>query len=199
MPAAQLLAAGLETLANALLSLDDKSQQRLTALSGKSLKVTLNELPWPLTLVFSNQIDVQVNSEGSADCDIALSIATLDKLKDSSQISQLIKENSLILEGDINIAQQFSALIRELNIDWEEQLSAYTGDVVAHQVFKIGQDFHKGMLSNIDKLGKILSEGAMEEKQIAAHPLAVEDFSHKVNELRADVARIEAKIATLEE
>lgn len=198
MPAPQLLTAGVELALNKLLEMDPDSQQRLKPLYGKRLQVKLEELPWPLTFAFSEQVDVLAD-EHQVDCTIELSIATLQKMQDISQLSQLIQQQELSLNGDMHTAQSFSNLVKELNIDWEEQLSRYTGDVIAHQSFKTARRIHHAALSQLQRFGEILKDTAMDEKQLTAHPLAVEDFSEQVNQLRSDVARFEARLLQLEQ
>jgi ubiquinone biosynthesis accessory factor UbiJ len=198
MSAPQLLTAGIELALNNLLSLDPDSRQRLVPLNGRRLQVKLHELPWPLTFAFSNRVDVLAN-EQQVDCTIELSVATLQKMQDISQLSQLIQQKELSLNGDMHTAQSFSNLFKELNIDWEEQLSRYTGDVIAHQSFKTARHLHHTALSRLQRFGEILRDTAMDEKQITAHPLAVEDFSEQVNQLRSDVARFEARLLQLEQ
>ncbi|WP_088331281.1 SCP2 sterol-binding domain-containing protein [Lacimicrobium sp. SS2-24] len=198
MPAPQLLTGGIEMAINNLLSLDPDSPQRLLPLNGKRLQVKLHELPWPLTFAFSQRVDVLAD-EQQADCTIVLSIATLKKMQDISQLSYLIQQQELSLNGDMHTAQSFSNLVKDLNIDWEEQLSRYTGDVIAHQSFRTARQLHHRLTAKLQRLGDILKDVAMDEKQLAAHPLAVEDFSEQVNDLRSDVARFEARLLQLEQ
>ena len=135
MPAKQLFSSALEVPLNTLLSLDDQSTKRLQPLQGKRLTVVLKELPWPLTLAFSERIDILMDQENQdADCIISMQLSTLSELQDSSQITRLIQQGKLDLQGDIQIAQHFSSLIKELDIDWEEHLSHYVGDVAAYQM-----------------------------------------------------------------
>lgn len=200
MPAAQLFTAGLEGAINHLLSLDDGAAKNLVPLSGKQLKVSLRELPRPLLFAFSDRVDVLVayNEDVKADCSLSLSLSTLQILQDPSQITNLIRQNKLDLQGDIHVAQDFSALIKQLDIDWEEHLSRYTGDVFAHTVFSTGRRLFETIRSKSDAILSTLSEGAVEEKQLAAHPIAVEHFCLEVNTLRSDADRFEARLAELE-
>jgi ubiquinone biosynthesis protein UbiJ len=207
MPFAQLLTSGLELGINQLLTLDPASQPRLKKLQGKQLKVTVRELPWPLIFSFSERIDVmteQVLDESpagqqlSVDCHIELALETLPELKDSSKISQLIQQNKLVLHGDINVAQAFSGLIKELDIDWEEQLSQYTGDVFAHQAFANMKAVFLSAQENMQKFSASLSETLMAEPAVGISAIQVSAFCDQVNELRSAAQRLEARLAILE-
>ncbi|MFQ3197653.1 MAG: ubiquinone biosynthesis protein UbiJ [Paraglaciecola sp.] len=210
MPLAQLFSAGIEFSLNQLLRLDPDSSLKLKKLTGKQLQVSVRELPWPLLFSFSEQIDVMAlpgDGESSVpdeaanlivDCHISLALETLSELRDSSKISQLIQQNKLTLEGDILVAQRFSSLIKELDIDWEEQMSKYTGDVVAHQSFTSIKSLFFIAGQQLQDFGQQLAHNLTQEDAIAAAKPAVDDFCEQVNELRSAVERLDARLSLLE-
>ena len=122
MPAAQLFCEVLEQGLNKLLALDPDSQTALQKLKGKRLIIALQELPFEILVVGSQQIDVLcLTSEEEqtdekivegADCYLKTSLWCLPELKDTSQLTQLIKQDKLVLDGDIQVAQAFSQLFR---------------------------------------------------------------------------------------
>jgi ubiquinone biosynthesis protein UbiJ len=202
------MTSGIELAMNQLLKLDDDSQQRLKKLAGKSLQVTIKELPWPLLFSFSNQIDLRAvippNNDleptpEPVDCVIELNLETLPKLKDSSQLTQLIQQKKLNLIGDIYVAQTFSALLKDLDIDWEEQLSGYTGDVVAHQTFTSMKALFDKAKSQIDQGAIELGEHLTQSNSIAVKPSEMMGFSRSVSDLRSATERLSARIALLEQ
>lgn len=209
MPIAQLVSAGIEFSLNQLLKLDPDCQPKLKKLAGKQLQVTIRELPWPLLFSFSEQIDVmaltpsKVESEiadipTEVDCHIILALETLEELRDSSKISQLIQQNKLTLVGDIHVAQGFSSLLKELNIDWEEQLSKYTGDVVAHQTFSSIKSILTVAQQQLQEFGQQLAHNLTQDDAIAVSKLTVENFCEQVNDIRSAAERLEARLALLE-
>jgi ubiquinone biosynthesis protein UbiJ len=206
MPFAQLVTSGIELAMNQLLKLDDDSQQRLKKLSGKSLQVTIKELPWPLLFSFSEQIDVRtvITSDNDSepepvDCLIELNLETLPKLKDNSQLTQLIQKKQLNLIGDIYVAQTFSALLKDLDVDWEEQLSRYTGDVLAHQTFSSMRTIFDTAKTQIEQGVIELGEYLTQSDSIAVKPSEMIEFSRGVSDLRSSTERLSAKIALLEQ
>ncbi len=203
---AQLVTSGIELAMNQLLKLDDDSQQRLKKLSGKSLQVTIKELPWPLLFSFSEQIDVGtvITSDNDSepepvDCLIELNLETLPKLRDSSKLTQLIQKKQLNLIGDIYVAQTFSALLKDLDIDWEEHLSQYTGDVAAHQTFTSMRTLFDSAKAQIEQGSVELGERLTQSDSIAVKPIEVAEFSHSVSELRSVTERLSARISFLEQ
>ncbi|MCV5224257.1 SCP2 sterol-binding domain-containing protein, partial [Escherichia coli] len=65
-------------------------------------------------------------------CYLSLNLSVLPELRDQANITRLIKQDKLELEGDIQLAQKFSQLMTDCKPDIEEWLSRVTGDVVAH-------------------------------------------------------------------
>ena len=208
MPAAQLFCEVLEQGLNKLLALDPDSQTALQKLKGKRLIIALQELPFDILVVGSQQIDVlcltsdeEQTGEGiveAADCYLNTSLWVLPELKDTSQLTQLIKQDKLVLEGDIQVAQAFSQLFMKLNIDWEEQLAKVTGDVLAHEIFRFGAR----MVSKAEKLRQslesLLGEAVIEEKHIAASPTLVNSFHRQVTKVEQQTDELERRISLLE-
>jgi len=207
MPFPQLLSATLEKSANHLLSLDPHSRTLLQGLKGKRLLLSLQELSQDLLLVFSEQIDVlcvdKQNADEkvteAADCYIAVSVFTLTQLRDSNQLTQLIKQEKLVLEGDIQLAQQFSQLFLQLNIDWEEQLAQRSSDVFAHEVFRLGRGFWSKASQLKNALANQFRDAMLEEKNIAAPPVLVSTFAREVDDLAVRVTSLEQRLKRFEE
>ena len=204
MPAAQLVSASIERIVNHLLKMDPESVKALHVIKNKQLTVKIREFPWPISFVFSERVDVliaeqsQGNNEDNTDCYIELSITTFEALQDTSQITKLIQSNALKLEGDLKVAQGFADMLKNIEIDWEDQLSKYTGDVAAHSIFEAARSAIGKISRHTQKLATMLGEGLLEEKHIAAHRVPVEDFCEEVNRLRSATERLEARLALLE-
>ena len=190
-----------------MLMLDPDSKQSLKKLNGKQLKLCIREFPWPLTFSFSDRVDVmgeELGMDGDSastqvcDCYIELNLETLPELQDSSKISQLIQRQKLVLEGDIQIAQEFSSLIKELNIDWEEQLSKYTGDVVAHQTFSSMKAVFDSAQQNFEKFGTDLTNLMMKENAIGVPASELENYYEQISELRSASDRLDARLSIIE-
>ncbi len=208
MPLPQLLTSAIEIGINQLLALDPDSPARLAKLKGKTLQVKVKELPWPLIFSFSDQVDVRTSQTAtneqpeapiSSDCFIELNLETLPKLKDSSQLTQLIQQQKLNLIGDIYIAQTFSTLIKDLDIDWEEQLSQYTGDVVAHQTFSTMQSAFSDLKRQLTTSAEQLSNKLTEPNGLSVSKNEFFLFSDDVSDIRSHVERLDARLAILEQ
>lgn len=197
MPFEPLMTAVIETSLNTLIQDDPDLVRRLARLKGQVIQVHLKEFDKRLTFVFSQQVDVLAHYEGTPDCTLSLNVSVLPELKDQSNITKLIKQDKLDLDGDIQLAQSFSQLITQCKPDIEEWISRVTGDVVAHTlvqgVTQIGQFARTQLRHQQDYLAQVVTE----EWRLAPPPLEVAHFCDQVDEVKSQAARVEAKLNQL--
>ncbi|MDD1795633.1 SCP2 domain-containing protein [Enterovibrio makurazakiensis] len=198
MPLDPLVTAVVETSLNTLIRQDAESQRRLSRLKGKVLRVSLTDINKQLVFVFSQQLDVLANYEGHADCDLALPISVAPQLKDKANLTQLIKQDKLHLEGDIDVAQQFSNLLNGLNPDIAEWLSHYTGDVVAHTVVRGAKQGFALLKSVGERNQRYAAELVVEEWRLAPGALEVAYFADQVDDVQSQASRLQARFDAFE-
>jgi ubiquinone biosynthesis protein UbiJ len=100
--------------------------------------------------------------------------------------------------GDLSLAREVLAIAQNLRWDFEEDLSRVFGDIVAHRLAGAGRAFARWQRESADSLARQATAYWTEERPlIAARPL-LEQFSHAVDTLRDDVARVEKRIEQLE-
>ena len=108
-----------------------------------------------------------------------------------------IREGSVTLSGDTDIAEDFQALLEMTRPDLEEELSRLTGDVVAHEV---GQGVRAvgNWLSGAERtLTRSMGEYLSEETRAVVTDSEIEEFCAQVDALAADVDRLDAKFSLL--
>ena len=198
MPLDPLVTAVVETSLNTLLKQDVESQRRLARLKGKVLRVHLTDINKQLVFVFSQQVDVLADFEGDADCDLALAISVAPHLKDKANLTKLIKEDKLHLDGDIDIAQQFSNLLNGLNPDIAEWLSHYTGDVVAHTLVRGAQEGLAFLKQMTERNQRYVGELVVEEWRLAPGALDVAYFADQVDDVQSQASRLSARLEAFE-
>lgn len=197
MPFEPLVTAVIETTLNTLIKDDPELGRRLARLKGQVIQVHLKELNKTLTFIFSQQIDVLANYEGQPDCYLSLNLSVLPELRDQSNITKLIKQDKLILEGDIQLAQKFSQLMTDCKPDIEEWLSKATGDVVAHTVVQGVTGVGEMIKAQAKKHQSHLAEVLTEEWRVAPAPLEVAHFCDQVDDVKSQAARVEARLNKL--
>ena len=192
----QLAIGGVETAFNALLQRSPHTAPILRKLSGKCLQIQLTQPNLTLFVIFSERrTDWLSHYEGDADCQVQLQASALPKLADKSRLTELINNQTLILHGDLQVLQQFTNLLDELEKDPAELLSPFVGDVVA----QAGTDFAKSLLGKLKKQfqqdSAHLVENLMVERPVLVHRLEVAHFCDQVQELEQQAVEFEQKIA----
>ena len=197
MPFEPLITAVIETSLNVLVKDNPDLEKRLLRLKGQVIQVHLQELNKTLTFIFSQQIDVLANYEGQPDCYLSLKLAVLPELREQANITKLIKQDKLILEGDIQLAQKFAQLISDAKPDVEEWVSRVTGDVVAHSLAQGVKNVGGFVGRQAKKQQHHLAQVITEEWRLAPGPLEVAYFCDQVDDAKSDLARLEARLQKL--
>lgn len=110
----------------------------------------------------------------------------------------LIRDGTIRISGDIVLARQFHKLLRYGRPDLEEELSGVVGDVAAHRIGEIVRGFGRWSNEARSTMRQNLSEYLQEESRAVPARAEVEVFRNSVDELRDDVARLEARICQME-
>ncbi|AAW84542.1 conserved protein [Aliivibrio fischeri ES114] len=198
MPLEPFVTGVMETGLNTLLKESPESKAALHRLKEKIIHVHLNEVNKDLFFVFSHlQVDILSRFEGSVDCYLALNLSVLPQLRDQNNITQLIKQDKLVLEGDLKLAQQFSALLEELKPDVEEKLSQYTGDIVAHTLASGVKGGACWVKKQITRQTRHAAEVLTEEWKMAPAPLEIAYFCDQVTDVEAQLTELDARLSRL--
>ena len=198
MPLEPFVTGVMETGLNTLLKESPDSKAALLRLKGKIIHVHLNEVNKDLFFVFSQQqVDVLSKFEGKVDCYLALNLAVLPQLREQNNITQLIKQDKLVLEGDLNLAQQFSALLTELKPDVEEKLSQYTGDIFAHTLVSCVKGSACWVKKQIARQTRHAAEVLTEEWKITPAPLEIAHFCDQVSDVEKQLSELDARLTRL--
>ncbi|MCG8708319.1 SCP2 domain-containing protein [Brenneria sp. 4F2] len=194
-----VLTAALETALNQLLFRDRSMKAARQRLLGKTLQIELAELDVPLVLIFSeHRLDVVSQWDDRADCRLKTRLTVLMKLRDRQHLSALIRSGDLIIEGDIQVAQQFIGLLDLAEFDPAEWLAPYLGDVVAQG---FSQTAHKtlGICRRIlHRQQHILSETLTEEWRLAPGKLENAWFHDEIAALEKSAEMLSERLAKLE-
>ncbi len=197
MPLDALMTAGIEVSLNTLIKDDPELVRRLARMKGQVIQVHLKELNKTLTFIFSQQIDVLAQYEGEPNCYLSLNLSVLPQLREQANITKLIKQDKVVLDGDIQLAQKFAQLMTDCKPDLEEWLSRVTGDVVAHTVVSGAKQMFSQVKQCATKQQDHLGQIVTEEWQLAPSALEVAHFCDQVDELKSHAARIEERFNQL--
>jgi ubiquinone biosynthesis protein UbiJ len=178
----------LETLFRPLTSLVNRQIRATTParelcaeLDGKVIAIRLKNTALSMYFcVCPDEIAVLGDFDAEPDVAISGSVFGLTRLAgDSSE--DAIRDGSLELVGDSEVAQAFQRLLRFGRPDIEEELSNIIGDVAAHRLGEFAR-----------------SVGNWGKEATATLQQNITEYLEKVDKLRDDVARLEARLNQLE-
>ncbi|WP_034918686.1 SCP2 domain-containing protein [Erwinia sp. 9145] len=194
-----LLTAGLETALNKILYRDRSLKVARQRLAGKSLCVELTEIRQPLTFVFSEkQLDVLTEWGDVHDCTVKTRLSTLPKLRDRQQLTSLIRSGELDVTGDIQVVQQFSALLDLAELDPAEYLAPWTGDVIAHGISQLGRRGVQFVRGDVHRKQDYLGQALTEEWRVAPGALEMAWFAEEVDAVERALSTLDARLNALE-
>jgi len=186
-----------ESLINKALQFDPITLQGLQALDGKVISLYGRSPTFQLHLLPSEDgISLfSIYDEGEADA--SLHGSTFNFVQLLRKKDQSLAEAAIDIQGDQALAEECLNLARELEIDWEELLSGFIGDIAAHEIGRQGRRFgrwtkkvHQSMLRNTREFLHYESRAVVNEEE-------VEQFGAEVAQLDEAVSHLEVRIQTL--
>jgi ubiquinone biosynthesis protein UbiJ len=193
-----LVLAGLEITLNRYLSLDPETLSRLAGMTGKLIAVELRGVGITLYMApHSGGIQLLREFDGSADAVISGTPLALARVGIGEERG-LLFAGEVEIRGDVTLGQRFESVLRELDIDWEEQLSHLVGDAAAHQVGNLVRDALQWGAKSADTFGRDLTEYLQEESRQLPQRDEVNKFLAAVDVLRNDVERLDARVKRLQ-
>lgn len=190
----QMLCAAAEKLLAHLISIDPQAKSRLVRLQGKQLAFTLQELKLRLVITASSDGLLFNQHNEPVDCAISTDMASLRLLRDPSQLTRLIKADALQIDGDIQVAQQFSYFFEQLDPDWQQQLSGYIGDGLAHKIAFSVKQLQQYIALKVSQLRQHSGELLQDELRLTPVAPEMAKFSNDVSDLSARVELLQQLI-----
>ncbi|MEQ8230533.1 MAG: SCP2 sterol-binding domain-containing protein, partial [Gammaproteobacteria bacterium] len=100
--------------------------------------VRLRERDWQaFAVIHQGQLELRQLAPGAVDVTITGRTADFVALARANRRGEAIGAGRVEIMGDLAIAQDVQALLAELDIDWDEWLAGYFGDVAAHRVGRL--------------------------------------------------------------
>ncbi len=189
----------LEKAFNHYLSLDPLTPEKLIQLDNKTIAVELTDAGQTLYFTFTSQhVEITQTTIESPDTQIKGSLFSLVKIGFEKSDSASIFSSNIEIQGDSELGKQFQEMLMQIDIDWEEQLSHYTGDVIAYQAGNAARTLQHWTKQTFSTLKQNTTEYLQEESLDLPHPIEVDTFLSDVDKLRMDMDRLEARIHRLQ-
>ena len=192
--------AAMENSLNAVLRLDPESMAKLGRLHGKVIALELRGLNQTFYLLPSAQgIMVQSHFEGEADATLSGTPLSFAELSFSANPNRVLFRGDVTISGDIRLGQDFKRILDQLDIDWEEWLSQYAGDVVAHKLGDVIRQTQRWGKNALLTLGQNAAEDLQQESFDLPPQDEVAPFIKEVDQLRDDMERLGMRVARLQQ
>ena len=194
----EILLASLETSINRYLALDPEKMAQFASLEGKVIAIDIKGIDESLYLYpGADGLMVRGVFDGEADTTLSGTPLALARLGLSENAAPVLFSGEVKIAGDSRLGHQFKRLLSEVNIDWEEQLSTYLGDVLAHQLGNVARDWNHWFQRSKQSLALDLGEYLQEESRMVATKAELDRFVSRVDQLREAVDRLDARIRKL--
>jgi ubiquinone biosynthesis protein UbiJ len=186
----------LEKSLNRVLEFDPEARRDLAALDGKIIEFVLpREVRFYLTI---GQDCIRVGEHCNADADATLRgtlLAFASGFRGGS--AEAFSSGDIDVSGDVEIVQQFGAIIGALDIDWEEPLARVVGDMPARQAGNLVRTGLGWMRSAGDSIERNVAEYLQEERRDLAPRARIEHLLDDIDTLRSDVDRTAQRVERL--
>jgi len=191
---------GLQTTINGYFSLSSEKEALFEPLVGRVVALQFKGLGFTLFCFFSKErMELLRDFPGTPDA--TLSGTPLGFLAQwrGQKAGKGFSSEDLQLEGDPEVAQCFQRLLTHLDIDWEEHLSRFTGDTVAHTLGNFFRKTKAWKEKTCEKLFHTASDYLLHELHCFVSTPEVDDFLEEVDTLRFDVDRLAQRLQYLQE
>lgn len=197
MSVMQVLRASAERSINFALANDAGAEQRLAAVRGKSFRLTAKGLPEPITIVFlTDRVSFMGPLYEVVDCEVTAALTDLPELSDASNVTHMLQSGRVSIVGDPVLAQQAANVFTKLDVDWEELLATYLGDVPGYWASQV---VHKlqALKPSAQALQTRTSEFLMQEYNVAASPLSMALLTDDAKAIERQLTQLEKRVQAL--
>jgi ubiquinone biosynthesis protein UbiJ len=192
----------LEAAFNTWLALDEKTygqaRQRLQALQGKLIHLRISNPGFDLYfLPTAEQVRISASYEALPDVSIQGSALAFMRLAQAEDSGKAMLENGIKLEGDLGLGTEFSNILREIEVDWEELLSQAVGDTIAHQAGQMARNTQGWLDQSAQAMRLNTQEYLQEEARLLPAAAELNYYYDQIDQLRMDTDRLEARLNRL--
>ena len=195
-PLPQMFAASLEAAVNRVLRLDETTADRLSKLEGKILQLDVEGLG--ITLFFTSRygtVHIGLDSPGEPDTTIRGTPFALFAMAAPGEMDGWGLPGSRVhISGAANLARDLERVFRQLDPDWEGQMSVMFGEVLGFQLasgLKQGAEF---LRESARKTGEMAGQYFRDESSMLVSPAEFQAFSKQLAELEMVLKALEDRI-----
>ena len=114
------------------------------------------------------------------------------------QLTRLLRSGALDVEGDLQVVQNFSALLDMAELDPAEYLAPWVGDIVAQGMSQSARRAFAFFRTDLQRKQVYLAETLTEEWRVTPGALELAWFAEEVDAMTRSLDALSARIAQLE-
>ncbi len=189
----------IESGGNWLLRLDPDAVRRLQELKGSVICIQLEVINRRLYLLPKDDgIAIRRSYQEPPHVTLSGSPLAFALLGIRGVQGKLFRDGKLTIEGDVELGQRFQNILSQIDLDWEEFLARFFGDIPAHQIGNLFRALRDWQQNTRNIAMQNASEYLQEEARILAPGTLVSQFTTAVDELRSAVDRLEQRVQRLQ-
>lgn len=182
-------------LLNRLIQLDPELPAKLGNIEGKHILIDISGAPGELLITVSHG---KIQIQDYADCadtitDLTLRGSAIDFIKMSKASSGTTSIGNITLEGDTELASKLQNIAQSIDIDWEEQLAKFTGDIIAHRIGRGVQALRNWTTQTGASFCQNVNEYVHDEVNLFPTAYECEELYNDIDTLRTDADRLSAR------
>ncbi|MCI0401118.1 MAG: SCP2 sterol-binding domain-containing protein [Gammaproteobacteria bacterium] len=191
--------ASLERWLNRVIRLDPEAVRAFGELSGKVIAIELIKPEAVLFILpYCDGIRLHTAFDGDVHVRIVGRPLALLSMARRHGGNEPKPSGDVEISGDVRLAQRFQRIMDNMDIDWEELLSHWVGDVAAHQIGNFARSLRNWVSETQHSLEMDVAEYLLEESQLVARREDVDEFVGAVDTLRGDLDRLEDRLKRIE-
>ena len=192
------LLASVELGINRVLRLDSTALPRLQRLGGKVIAVDCRNPALQLFILPSDEgLMLAAHWAADADCTLRAPASSLLRLALSKDKTAILHGPDVELDGDSSVLLELAAILQDLELDWEYELSRWLGPVatalLGGHLRSRARWYQQGFASFNQTLGEYLAE---ESRTLVGQREAEARFS-ELDQIKLDLERLEARFERL--
>ena len=187
-----LLARILSKAIKKLIQYDPNSIKKLKPLAGKKVKITIQPINQSIVLLLQDEtIEVSTDDNIEVDTTISGKPTALFAMSTNQHIPGL---DGVVINGDASTGQFVADFLKNLRPDWEDAWCDLLGEVPGYHVSQLIKTVSSAGKSFVDSVRNSAKEFLLEENRELISEHEMEDFLDQVDDLSADVIRLEKKL-----
>ncbi|MBI4005652.1 MAG: SCP2 sterol-binding domain-containing protein [Gammaproteobacteria bacterium] len=187
----------IEKLMNRILKQDEVTLNAIGELKGKVIAIYTISPDFMVYLKFDGT-GVTIKKEYGGRVDVTIKARPVTLLIMLLAREEKVTPRDMEIIGDVGLAQRFQSIMKNIEIDWEENLSHRIGDFLAHKLGNLFRNTRKYVNETRDTIEMDISEYLRYEKEILVDLSEVDEFITVIDVIRDDMERLRQRVKRLE-